>query len=50
MEECINFAGLPGWVGCEVWDEEVQSQADCEYSHSASQVISDSRLSSLNSI
>lgn len=32
VEESINFAGLPGWVDCEVWDEEVQSQADCEYS------------------
>ena len=32
VEESINFADLPGWVGCEVWDEEVQSQADCEYS------------------
>ena len=32
VEKCINFAGLPVWVGCEVWDEEVQSQADCEYS------------------
>ena len=31
VEESINFADLPGWVGCEVWDEEVQSQADCEY-------------------
>ena len=25
VEESINFAGLPGWVGCEVGKEEDQS-------------------------
>lgn len=24
VEECINFADLPGWVGCEVGKEEDQ--------------------------